>query len=54
MKWHQIEDNERAALRVNHFFNKAFAKALSNKAIYALVMLALFMIMSGAASKWRP
>lgn len=54
MKWHQIEDNERAAQRMNNFFNNVFAKALSNKAIYALFMLALFMLISGAGSKWRP
>lgn len=54
MKWHQVEDKERAAQRVSRFFNETFAKALSNKAIYALFMLALFMLISGAGSKWRP
>lgn len=54
MKWHNIDANERAAQRINRFFNEAVIKALSNKAIYVLFMLALFMMISGAGSKWRP
>lgn len=48
MKWGTLQDNERAAERVNGFF----ARAMGNKAIYTLAMLAAFLVLSGAARKW--
>lgn len=48
MKWGTMQDNQRAAERVNGFF----ARMMANKAIYALLMLAVFLLMSGAGKKW--
>lgn len=50
MKWGTISDNERAAKRVNSLF----ARIVSNRAFYMLVVLGTIALLSGAGSKWAP
>lgn len=48
MKWGTMQDNEHAAQQVNGFFTRV----IGSKAVYALAMLAAFLLMSGAGHKW--
>jgi len=48
LKWGTLEESNRAAERLN----KLVARVVGSKALYLLIVLAAFVLLTGAANKW--